>query len=122
MKDPHVHVEKSAVDLMGNAEMRDLIARATGLACDLPRTVGTGCSRRRPYAMTSKDPAKVTCLGCREYAARVYGEHEESARLLLGFLLEDASQFGPDRRVSPGQLRDQAEDYGRLAASFREAP
>ena len=46
----------------GHAAMRALITEATGLVPDLPKTVGTGCGRRRPIAMTSTAPERVTSL------------------------------------------------------------
>jgi hypothetical protein len=52
--------------------MRTLITEAIGLVPDLPKTVGTGCGRRRPIAMTSTVPETVTCLPCREYARAEY--------------------------------------------------
>jgi hypothetical protein len=57
MKDPHVHVEKTPMAGFGHAPTRALIVRATGLVPDLPKTVGTGCGRRRPIAMTSTVPS-----------------------------------------------------------------
>jgi hypothetical protein len=65
--DPHVHVERT-VGATGAA--RDLMASAFGLVTDSPSTVTTGCELRVPYAMTSADPGRVTCLACREHAHR----------------------------------------------------
>ncbi len=68
MRDPHIHVEKTPMPGFGNAEIRGLIVEALGVVPNLPKTVGTGCGRRRPMAMTSTVPERVTCLACREYA------------------------------------------------------
>ncbi len=59
MRDPHIHVEKTPMPGFGHPAMRALSTEATGLAPDLPKTVGTGCGRRRPIARTS------TCGGFR---------------------------------------------------------
>ena len=72
MKDPHVHAEKTPMPGFGHAATRDLIVRATGLVPDLPKTVGTGCGVRRPLAMTSTVPEKITCLACRDWAREEY--------------------------------------------------
>ncbi len=101
MKDPHIHVEHD--QLMGHAAMRDLLTGATGLASGLPKTVRTGCDKRRPFAMTSQNPASVTCLPCRDYAVH---EHQEQARLardLLPLMREDPASFGG---VTVRQLAD----------------
>ena len=81
MKDPLVHVEKTLLG-MGHIEMSDLIARATRLAPDLPKTCGTGCGRRRQLADTSKVPERVTCLACREWAAEQEIQQAGSAEAL----------------------------------------
>ncbi len=62
--------------MMSDARLRAAFTAVTGLAVDAPKTVTTGCRRRRLYVMTSTDPSSVTCLACREYAA---GQHEDLA-------------------------------------------
>ena len=68
MRDPHIHVERTPLPGFGHQATRTMIVEAIGLAPDLPKTVTTGCGRRRPFAMTSTAPESVTCLACREYA------------------------------------------------------
>ncbi len=77
MRDPLIHVEKQ--QMLTHAEMRALIVEATGLAVDAPKTVATGCGKRRRYAMTSTVPERVTCLACREHAQH---EHTELAEMI----------------------------------------
>jgi len=72
MKVPHVHAEKTPMPGFGHAAARGLIVQATGLVPDLPKTVGTGCGVRRPLAMTSTAPEKITCLACRDWACAEY--------------------------------------------------
>jgi hypothetical protein len=69
MGDPHVHV---GVNLNADTATRDLIASAFGLVGDLPSHVTTGCGLEIPRAMTSPLPNRVTCLPCREHAARFH--------------------------------------------------
>jgi hypothetical protein len=85
MRDPYVHVEKMPVPGFGNAQMRQVIIQAThgNWVPDLPKTVGTGCGRRRLMVMTSTVPEKVTCLPCREYAHDTYLRAAQSAESLL---------------------------------------
>jgi recombinational DNA repair protein (RecF pathway) len=66
IKDPHVHAEKTAVPNVGHAFMRNLIAKE-GYIVSLPKTVTTGCGKRRPLVMTSTNPETITCLACREW-------------------------------------------------------
>lgn len=68
MRDPHIHVEKTPMPGFGHPAMRALITEATGLVPGLPKAVGTACGRRRPIAMTSAVPERVTCLDCRDWA------------------------------------------------------
>jgi hypothetical protein len=105
MRDPHIHAEKTLLPGFGNAQMRDFIARATGMACDLPKTAGTGCRVRRPIVMTSTVPERVTCLPCREWAAAQLRGEIASAEALLG--LPDSSDWSVpagDRAAIAGQL------------------
>jgi len=65
--DPHIHVERN---LNREAAARRMLADTFGLVGDAPATVTTGCGLAVAYAMTSARPEKVTCLPCREHAAR----------------------------------------------------
>lgn len=85
MHDPHVHVERTSFPGFTHARMRELITTATSLTGDLPKTVGTGCGRRRPGAATSAVPERVTCLACREYARAELIRYAEMAEALLGY-------------------------------------
>ena len=67
MKDPHVHAEKTLLPGFGHQAIRVLITDAVGVAPDLPKTVGTGCGLRRPFASASTVPEQITCLACREW-------------------------------------------------------
>jgi hypothetical protein len=121
MRDPHVHVERTPVPGFGNAAMRDLITRATGLACDLPKTVGTGCGRRRPIAATSLVPEHVTCLACREYAHRQHLDQAESAELLLQLFDAEPdfmAQAGTKPGVTPADLAQAAREHRAAAARY----
>ena len=64
--DPHIHVEEKVVQ--AGAAYRNTIASTLGRVPDAPSVVTTGCARRVPYAMTSPQPERVTCLACREHA------------------------------------------------------
>jgi hypothetical protein len=66
-RDPHVHVERT---FHARGATRNLLASTFGLAADLPVSVTTGCGIVVAYAMTSAEPASVTCLACREHAHR----------------------------------------------------
>ena len=121
MRDPHIHVERTPLPGFGHAAMRDLIARATGLTSDLPKTVGTGCGRRRPLAMTSTVPERVTCLACREYARRRYLDEAESAELLLQLCdaePELMARAGAKSGVTPADLAEQAREDRAAAARY----
>ena len=67
MKDPHVHAEKTSLPGFGHKAIQALITDALGVTPDLPKTVGTGCGLRRPFASTSTVPEQITCLSCREW-------------------------------------------------------
>lgn len=87
MSDLLVHAEKTLMGGLGQAEMRDFIAGAIGLACDLPKTCGTWCGKRRQLSQTSKVPEKVTCLPCREAAAADQKFWLEAGESLLSYPL-----------------------------------
>jgi hypothetical protein len=121
VKDPHVHMEKTIAPGFGNAAMRDLLTAATGLAADLPKTVGTGCGRRRPIAMTSTVPEHVTCLACREWARAERLQWAEMAESLLALLADDPA-FAATARVTPEQVAAQAREHREIAARLTGTP
>ena len=117
MKDPHIHVEKTPMPGFGHAAMRILITEAIGLIPDLPKTVSTGCGRRRPIAMTSTVPETVTCLACRDYARAEY--------LTWAVMAEAAAQLAEAEpraaiaaKATPADLRAEERTYRELAARF----
>src|SRR5438132_5123146 len=121
MRDPHIHVEKTPIPGFGHAAMRVLIIEATGLVPDMPKTVGTGCGRRRPIAMTSTLPENVTCLACRDYARAGYltwaGLAGTAARLA-----EEEPRAALAAKATPADLRDEERTYRVLAARFGSVP
>ena len=115
MKDPHIHVEKTPMPGFRHAAMRILITEAIGLVPDLPKTVSTGCGRRRPIAMTSTVPETVTCLACRDYARAEY--------LTWAAMAEAAAQLAEPRaaiaaKATPADLRAEERTHRELAARF----
>ncbi|MCK9926501.1 hypothetical protein MXD62_04850 [Frankia sp. Mgl5] len=85
MDDPHVHVEWSVPDT--SAHVRAVTTSVFGLVGDSPRTVRAGCGAQVPYASTSPQPERVTCLPCREHARErhlVYAVSIEQSAGLLG--------------------------------------
>lgn len=115
MKDPYIHVENTIMPEFGNAEMRNMIASVTGLAPDLPKTVGTGCNRRRSWSQISKVPERVTCLACREYARQQLIEHAEMADALLA--LADAELYLRGK-TTPEEVAEEARRDRALAARY----
>ena len=118
MKDPHVHVEKAPMPGFGHAAMRTLIIEATGLVPELPKTVGTGCGRRRPIAMTSTVPERVTCLACRDYARAEYLTWAAMAQVAAE-LAEAEPRAAIAAKATPAELLDEERTYRALAARFR---
>jgi hypothetical protein len=114
MKDPHVHVERD--QLFTHADIRRVIVQATGLAVDAPKTVTTGCGKRRPYAMTSIVPERVTCLACREHARRHHLDQAETAESLMS--IPGTDPIWATARVSPAGLASEARKHRALAARF----
>src|SRR5256885_14503885 len=104
MKDPHIHVEKTPMPGFGHAAIRVLITEATGLVPDLPKTVGTGCGRRRPIAMTSTVPERVTCLACRDWARAGYLTWAGIARTAAE-VAEAEPGFAAAAKATPADLR-----------------
>ena len=104
MKDPHVHAEKTPVPGFGHAAIRSIITEATGLVPSLPKTVGTGCRLRRPIAMISTAPEKITCLVCREWAREEYltwaGMARAAAKLAEAEPRSAAARRRPPRTTS----------------------
>ncbi|PXY24622.1 hypothetical protein [Prauserella muralis] len=78
--DPHIHVEDKVVEAGG--AVRAAFTAVLGVARDAPSVVTTGCGRRVPYAMTSPHPESVTCLPCREHAAREHRRFAEQVEQL----------------------------------------
>lgn len=117
MRDPHVHAEKTPMPGFGHAATRDLIVRATGLVPDLPKTVGTGCGVRRPLAMTSTLPERVTCLACREWARAEYLTWVAMAHVAAE-LAEAEPRAAIAVKTTPEDLRDEERAYRALAARF----
>jgi len=111
MRDPHVHVERGVV-MLTHAQMREAITQVTGLAVDAPKTVTTGCGRRRPYAMTSAGPAAVTCLACREHAAAQHDLLAAAAEAIVSL-----ADTGPDMAAG---IADQAGGIEAVAALGRD--
>jgi hypothetical protein len=121
MRDPHVHVEKTLMPGFGHAAMRALITEATGLVPDLPKTVGTGCRRRRPIAMTSTVPERVTCLACRDWARAEYLTWAGIARA-ASEVAEAEPRLAAAAKATPADLRDEERTYRELAARFGSVP
>jgi hypothetical protein len=117
MRDPHIHVEKTPMPGFGHVAMRSLITEAIGLVPDLPKTVGTGCGRRRPIAMTSTVPEKVTCLPCREYARAEYLTWAAMAQVAAE-LAEAEPRAAVAAKATPADLRAEERIYRALAAGF----
>ena len=117
MKDPHVHTEKTPMPGFGHAAARRLIVQATGLVPDLPKTVGTGCGVRRPLAMTSTTPEKITCLACRDWACAEYLTWAGIARTAAE-LAEAEARAAVAAKTIPDDLRAGERTYRELAARF----
>ncbi|MHC3467906.1 hypothetical protein ACYF6T_04240 [Streptomyces sp. 7R007] len=105
--DGHIHVDARL--LHDNAAVRGLLASAFGLVGDAPSVVTTGCGLRVPYAMTSRRPESVTCLPCRDHAAR---EHLRSAERL------ERLGGSPGAHLPAEQVRQAAERLRDLARRF----
>jgi hypothetical protein len=120
VKDPYTHVEKTLGPGFGAAAMADLVSRATGIAPDLPKTVGTGCGRRRNLSCTTTVPEKVTCLACAEYGRDQQIQAAENAEMLTGF--GDAALAvlaGPGEPVlTVAQLEEIARGHRETAARY----
>jgi hypothetical protein len=120
MKDPHKHVEKTPVPGFGQVAMADLISRAIGIAPDLPKTVGTGCARRRQLSDTTTVPEHVTCLACADYARAEQIQAAENAEALttLGDArLADLAEPGK-APLTVAQLQQIASEHRAVAARY----
>ncbi|MEV5598744.1 hypothetical protein [Streptomyces sp. NPDC052496] len=106
--DPHIHVEKDVV--RAGAAFRDVTARLLGRAPDAPSVVTTGCGCRRPYAMTSPRPEKVTCAPCREHAHRAYLRFAERIEELAR--MPGLPFTGAQAAEAAERLRELARRYG----------
>lgn len=105
--DPHIHVASKVVH--DAAAERHLTASTFGLAGDLPGTVPTGCGTTAPYAMTSPRPDRVTCLACREHAAREHLRFAEQVERLSSM---------PGSVVTAAQAKPAADEHRDLARRF----
>jgi hypothetical protein len=115
MRDPHVHAEKTPMPGFGHAAIRGIITEAIGVAPSLPKTVRTGCGVRRPFAMTSTVPEKITCLACRDWARAEYllwaGMAHAAAELA-----EAEPRAAIAAKATPEDLRAEERTYRQLAA------
>lgn len=105
--DPHIHVEQKVLN--AGPDIRNLMSSLLDRVPDAPSVVTTGCGLSVPYVMTSPRPESVTCLACREYAAREYGALAEQF-VRLGSL--------PDMNVTAGQTASAAQRLQDLAKRF----
>ncbi|MDY7091285.1 MAG: hypothetical protein SYR96_40185 [Actinomycetota bacterium] len=108
--DPHTHLD---ADLHAEVGRRSMPASTFGLAADLPSHATTGCELQVPYATTSTDPAKVTCLPCREFAHRRYLELADYVRRVAA-----TPGMSPEFLAQSGRA---AEQYRELARRFRQS-
>jgi hypothetical protein len=117
MRDPHIHAEKTPMPGFGHAAIRAIITEAIGMAPSLPKTVGTGCGARRPLAMTSTVPEKVTCLACRDWAREEYLTWAGMAHAAAE-LAEAEPRSAIAAKATPDDLRAEERTYRQLAARF----
>lgn len=114
MRDPHVHAEKTSLPGFGHLVIRALITDALGVAPDLPKTVGTGCGLRRPFASTSTVPEQITCLACREWLRGECLFWADAAARAISVPLQSRWTGSP----SAEDLRAEERTYRALAARF----
>lgn len=107
-RDPHVHAEAGLVD---RGRIRAVLTQVVGRVPVLPTTVTTACRERRPIAMTSVLPERVTCLACRESARE---SHLRAARDLesMGSLPVVGTEHGRWLRQRALEHRDLARRFG----------
>jgi hypothetical protein len=123
VKDPHKHVEKTPFPGFGQVAMTDLIGRAIGIAPDLPKTVGTGCGRRRQLSDTTTVPENITCLACADYARAQQIQAAENAEALMtlgGTRLASLAQPGKPA-LTAAQLQQMASEHRAMAARYPQA-
>ena len=108
MNDPHIHVD---VNLVRDTAARKMLASTFGLIADLPPQVTTGCGERVPRAMTSARPVSVTCLPCREHAARWHTRAADE-------LAELQTMYGPSLVVPPDHVVEAVRKHRDLAKRF----
>ena len=108
VNDPHIHVE---VNLFRGTATRKMLASTFGLVADLPTRVTTGCGEQVSLAMTSPRPEKVTCLACREHAARWHTRAAEEAAEM--HRLDSMALV-----VQPEQFRQSIAEHRALAERF----
>ena len=102
MRDPHIHVEKTPMPGFGHPAMRALISVATGLVPDPPKTVGTGCGRRRPIARTSSRAASgLTCGRRRNPRSDLHGCRWLSSAVVDRIRFCDGPQTAPAVSLPP---------------------
>jgi hypothetical protein len=120
MKDPYVHVEKTTFPGLGQVATIDLIGRTLGIAPDLPKTVGTGCGRRRQLADTTTVPENVTCLACADYGRAEQIRAAEDAELLMSLGdAELATLAQPGKpALTAAQLQQVAREHRAMAARY----
>jgi hypothetical protein len=123
MKDPYTHVEKTPVPGFGQIAMTDFISRAIGMAPDLPKTVGTGCGKRRQLSDTTTVPENVTCLVCAEYgrAQQVQAAEDAEALLRLGDAELAALATPGKSALTVAQLQQIAAEHRATAARYPQA-
>ncbi len=105
--DPHVHVQASVVD---RARIRAVLTQVLGRSPALPTTVTTGCRQRRPLAMTSVLPERVTCLPCRDAGRRLH--------LRCAELLELVAELPTTDPPAADEARRGARHHRDIAARF----
>jgi hypothetical protein len=79
--DPHVHAPAS---LVGPGRLREALTAVVGRGVSMPATVHTSCGQRRPLAEMSSRPEAVTCLACRETAARRHRDWADQLAMIAG--------------------------------------
>jgi hypothetical protein len=115
MKDPHTHVER---DVILGPEMRAAFVAVLGNLGGPPKTTATGCGVRRTWASISALPELVTCLACREHAAR---EHDQAASIARD--LAEYMRARPGEPIRAGltipELQILAADHQATADAYR---
>ena len=92
--------------------------RRSASAPYLPKTVGTGCGVRRPFAMTSTAPEEITCLACRDWARAEYLLWAGMRRMPLRSSAEAEPTAAIAAKATPDDLRAEERAYRQLAARF----